>query len=137
MALCGQLGLHAGACCRSLLTPAALLPSACFPCFERRDDSQATEENLSDLQGQFSLMDHRPGALPPACCAEGGVLPLPATCMHGFALLGVRWVLPPVLAGQPAGFWLASRSSPPTVPAIADPLPPTKPTYPPTLSGLQ
>ena len=26
-----------------------------------RDDSQATEENLADLKGQFTLADHRPG----------------------------------------------------------------------------
>ncbi len=33
-------------------------PAVCdCPC---RDDSKTTEENLGDLQGQFTLADHRP-----------------------------------------------------------------------------
>jgi hypothetical protein len=38
-----------------------------------RDDSQATQENLSDLNGQFTLADHRPGGC--ASCAALGSWP--------------------------------------------------------------
>ena len=43
-----------------------------------RDDSKATEDNLGDLHGQFTLSDHRPGVFlsfcPGSCCPrwEGG-----------------------------------------------------------------
>jgi hypothetical protein len=40
-----------------------------------RDDSQATQENLSDLNGQFTLADHRPGGRRRCCLIwAGGVL---------------------------------------------------------------
>ena len=39
-----------------------LIPTNGCHCALCRDDSEATEEHLGDLKGQFSLMDHRPGA---------------------------------------------------------------------------
>lgn len=45
-------------------TPPHLARSLC------RDDSKATEDNLADLNGQFTLADHRPGARQ-LCCASG------------------------------------------------------------------
>lgn len=62
----------------SAVTRAQQPPAQCaslplpLPRRRRRDDSKATEENLADLNGQFTLADHRPGKSgAPAGPAEG------------------------------------------------------------------